>query len=45
MYTFLQKKQLESRQGQLGKTAVVNAGAYIVSMHGQKDNRIPTGSC
>ena len=26
------KKHLESRQRQLGKTAVVNAGAYIVSM-------------
>ena len=26
------KKQLESRQRQLGKTAVVKAGAYIVSM-------------
>ena len=25
-------KQLESRQRQLGKTVVVNAGAYIVSM-------------
>ena len=28
----LVKKQLESRQRQLGKTAVVKAGAYIVSM-------------
>ena len=28
----LAKKQLESRQRQLGKTAVVKAGAYIVSM-------------
>ena len=28
----LVKKQLESRQRQLGKTVVVNAGAYIVSM-------------
>ena len=26
------KKQLESRQRQLEKTAVVNAGAYIASM-------------
>ena len=29
---FLQKKQLGSRQRQLGKTAVVKAGAYIVSI-------------
>ena len=29
----LVKKQLESRQRQLGKTAVVKAGAYIVSMN------------
>ena len=28
----LVKKQLGSRQRQLGKTAVMNAGAYIVSM-------------
>ena len=28
----LVKKQLESQQRQLGKTAVVKAGAYIVSM-------------
>ena len=28
----LVKKQLESRQRQLGKTVVVKAGAYIVSM-------------
>ena len=28
----LVKKQLGSRQRQLGKTAVVNAGAYILSM-------------
>ena len=28
----LVKKQLESRQRQLGKTAVVNMGAFIVSM-------------
>ena len=29
----LVKKQLESQQRRLGKTAVVKAGAYIVSMN------------
>ena len=38
---FLVKKQLESQRRQLGKTAVIKAGAYIC-VYGQKDNRIPT---
>ena len=29
---YVVKKQLESQQRQLGKTAVVKAGAYIVSI-------------
>ena len=31
-FTRVVKKQLESQQRQLGKTVVVKAGAYIVSM-------------
>ena len=31
----LVKKQLESQQRQLGKTAIVNPGAYVVSMDGK----------
>ena len=37
----LVKKQLESRQRQLGKTAVENARG----LHSQKDNCTWTGSC
>ena len=38
------KKQLESRQRQLGKTAVVKGGAYNVSYR-QKDNRNGLEAC
>ena len=40
----LVKKQLESRQRQLGKTAVVKAGAYIVSID-RKTTVYGLGAC
>ena len=38
------RKQLDSRLRQLGKTVVVKAEAFIVSIDMQKDNHIRTGS-